>query len=537
MRTRFLALLVVGAVTLFSISAPRSAVAAGVVGTGTPESCSEAAFTAALQGGGAVTFNCGAAPHTISISAFKTLTSSTSIDGGGRISLSGAPGARVLAVPDGVTLNLTNITLRDTGAAPFAIGVTLENRGTTNLVNTTFLNNNTRAILNGGGTLTIASSRFEGNSTSGGGGAISNESGGTVTITASSFVNNRAPESQTGGAIYNSSNPVGGATAVTINRSTFSGNSAGNGGAIISYGTMTIADSLFTGNTAIEGGAIQARSGGQLNVTNTTISGNSARRGGGFQVTGPLPGSAATLTNVTLANNTAPGDAANQGGGNLAVVGNASVTLRNTILANPAGGSTNCRIESSGSAAIVDGSGNLQFPGVTCGATITSANPQVGALQDNGGFTATHAIAANSPARDTAVNANCPAFDQRGVTRPQGTTCDIGAVEYNAVPVLTAISPLCGQARGSAFTLTVGGLNFIPGERGTKVVVNGTALETTFVSPTQLTAVVPAGFLTGAPGSTVPLIVRTDVVDGGSSAILPLTVCQTFTVYLPLVQR
>ena len=46
--------------------------AAGVVGTGTPGSCTEAALDSALAGGGAVTFNCGPNPATITLSAQKT---------------------------------------------------------------------------------------------------------------------------------------------------------------------------------------------------------------------------------------------------------------------------------------------------------------------------------------------------------------------------------------------------------------------------------------------------------------------------------
>ena len=49
--------------------------AAGVVGTGTPASCTDAALSAALVGGGAVTFNCGPNPHTITLNAQKTIAS------------------------------------------------------------------------------------------------------------------------------------------------------------------------------------------------------------------------------------------------------------------------------------------------------------------------------------------------------------------------------------------------------------------------------------------------------------------------------
>jgi hypothetical protein len=59
----------------------------------------------------------------------------------------------------------------------------------------------------------------------------------------------------------------------------------------------------------------------------------------------------------------------------------------------------------------------------------------LGPLQDNGGATLTHALVPGSPALDAApVDANCPATDQRGVTRPQGAACDIGAVEGIAQP-------------------------------------------------------------------------------------------------------
>jgi hypothetical protein len=48
----------------------------------------------------------------------------------------------------------------------------------------------------------------------------------------------------------------------------------------------------------------------------------------------------------------------------------------------------------------------------------------------NGGPTKTHALVKGSPAIDAApVDSDCPAVDQRGVARPQGAGCDIGAFE------------------------------------------------------------------------------------------------------------
>jgi hypothetical protein len=56
---------------------PQGAFAAGVVGTGTPESCTEAGLDAALAGGGAVTFDCGGGVVTIPISRTKTIVAHT----------------------------------------------------------------------------------------------------------------------------------------------------------------------------------------------------------------------------------------------------------------------------------------------------------------------------------------------------------------------------------------------------------------------------------------------------------------------------
>ncbi len=75
--------------------APPRTLAAGVVGDGTPGSCTEAALDAALVGGGSVTFNCGASPVTITVTAWKTIATKTSLDGGGLITLSGGGATRV----------------------------------------------------------------------------------------------------------------------------------------------------------------------------------------------------------------------------------------------------------------------------------------------------------------------------------------------------------------------------------------------------------------------------------------------------------
>ncbi len=90
---------------------PSIAHAAGTVGTGTAGSCTEAALDTALAGGGAVTFDCGAAPVTITVTATKTISSSTQIDGGGLITLSGGNAVQIFLVQSPAALSLTDITL------------------------------------------------------------------------------------------------------------------------------------------------------------------------------------------------------------------------------------------------------------------------------------------------------------------------------------------------------------------------------------------------------------------------------------------
>ena len=73
-----------------------------------------------------------------------------------------------------------------------------------------------------------------------------------------------------------------------------------------------------------------------------------------------------------------------------------------------------------------DGTCHLDQP-----SDLSGVEPFLGPLQNNGGPTETHALPETSPA----VNAgNCSATvattDQRGVYRPQGGECDMGAYEY-----------------------------------------------------------------------------------------------------------
>ena len=86
--------------------------------------------------------------------------------------------------------------------------------------------------------------------------------------------------------------------------------------------------------------------------------------------------------------------------------------------------------------------------GTDCGFESTgdlqSASPDFSSStpQSNGGNTDTLAPEPTSPAVNAVPTSFefCDGLDQRGVTRPQGTGCDIGAVELAKEPLVTSVS-------------------------------------------------------------------------------------------------
>jgi CSLREA domain-containing protein len=273
------------------------------------------------------------------------------------------------------------------------------------------------------GTLKVINSIITANSASGAGGGIYSLSG-TLTVTNSTFSGNAA--SIFGGGIFGS-----GSGSLTVTRSTFSGNTATAGGGITSAGALTVTNSTFSGNTAPgmggAGGGLYkfgARSPVTANVRNSTFHGNAAGIFGGGVYNSH---SNLIVTNTTLSGNTVNGSSGVPAGGGIYQDSfSGTVTLRNTIVANsPAGG--NC------SGTIANGGGNLDS-GATCSwgsdnNSQSNTDPKLGPLTSNGGRTQTMALLAGSPAINKGTDADCPATDQRGIARPQGAHCDIGAYE------------------------------------------------------------------------------------------------------------
>jgi hypothetical protein len=219
--------------------------------------------------------------------------------------------------------------------------------------------------------------------------------------------------------------------ALTVTNSTLSGNFAGIGGGIYNAGILTVTNSTISGNSASwrGGGIYNIR---EMTVANSTISGNAAIGEGG----GIYNDATATVINSTLAGNSA------DWGGGIYNVSWGTLDYFNTIVANSILGDDVVNLDHSSSKNNWVGTLSL------------------GPLADNGGPTQTMALPDGSPAIDAGDDATCASADQRGVTRPQGSHCDIGAYEYQgdttapAVLSITRASPNHTSSASVAFMVT-----------------------------------------------------------------------------------
>jgi hypothetical protein len=118
--------------------------AAGVVGSGTAASCTDAALNTALSGGGLVTFNCGAFPVTIDISTgtgTKTISADTTIDGGNLITISGGNAVGVFSVRSKVNFSVQTLIIANGIANGIAYGGGgIYGKGTLTVTNTIVAN-------------------------------------------------------------------------------------------------------------------------------------------------------------------------------------------------------------------------------------------------------------------------------------------------------------------------------------------------------------------------------------------------------------
>jgi len=210
-----------------------------------------------------------------------------------------------------------------------------------------------------------------------------------------------------GGAIYN--NGFIGASNPVITHVTFSGNSAGSGGAMYNYGysSPVLTNVTFHSNSAATGGAMYNDAflgDGNPVLRHVTFGGNHADYFGGAMYNSGHAGS----SNPQLVSVVLWGDTANSGP---------------EIFSNVATLAISHSVIQGGCAGIDGGLANCD--------NIITTDPLLGPLQNNGGFTDTLLPGNGSPTIDAGdVNACLTtSIDQRGVSRPQGDACDIGAVE------------------------------------------------------------------------------------------------------------
>jgi hypothetical protein len=269
------------------------------------------------------------------------------------------------------------------------------------------------AILNHG-SLTLTDVTVSRNRTASNGGGIANTATGDLTLINATLFRNKALHGS-GGAIAN-----GG--TLTIIDSTFERNRAIDGGGLVTHGPVTATNVTFAKNNAGIGGGISNLD--LVALTNCTFKRNRAKQDGGALVNRPDLGGEAHLVNCTLADNTAL-----RGGaiGRYPQVGDVNATMHNTIVV----GRRSC-------SSSVNSLGHNLDSETTCGLSAagdqSAVNPLLEPLDDYGGPTQTLALPPGSAAVDAGDPAGCPAADQRGVPRPQGSACDIGAFELQPAP-------------------------------------------------------------------------------------------------------
>lgn len=258
---------------------------------------------------------------------------------------------------------------------------------------------------------------------------------------------------------------------LTLTDVTISGNNSEGlqgGGIYNSNGVLIITGSTISGNAAGLGGGIENN--GTARITNSTISGDSAGVWGGIGSPGPL-----TLVNSTVSGNIAYAGAG--GIGNDIGSTHGQMTIMNTIVANNPGKDGNCLL----SLITIDGGYNIE-DGTTCGFTAATSHsnmdPQLdpAGLVPNGGTTSTIALLPGSPAIDvipfgTNACGTVVTTDQRGVTRPFGAGCDVGAYEADyrgfLPPINNARTTPIHPGAGVPVQFTLGGFRgldiFAPG--------------------------------------------------------------------------
>ena len=406
-----------------------------------PGSLRQAIFEAAASD--TIKFDPSLAGQTITLSSQLTINKDLTIDGSGldpRVEISGNHLNRMFYVNRYITATLRSLVLKEgktqgTTYASYGGAIFVENDGKLIAEKVAFVGNSAPqggAIYAGGfSKVVISEGEFLSNSSTWVGGAIYLPTPLDLTATKTRFANN---SSSSGGAVYLDASGRG-----VFEENVFENNTASSaGGAIASNNSpgvgLQIRRNLFLNNFAGSGGgaiSISRFSSTFVIIENNTFYGNQA---------GSLGGAIASGTGTDLLNNTFSHNRATNAGASLSITTTMISKLYNNIFANSTGGSECYTSNVSGS---LSGNNNIVEDGSNPCAAISGtimADPLLEPLADNGGSTQTMELLPGSPAIDAGDNMNCPLTDERGVARPQGIYCDLGAFEYTgpSIPPLTA---------------------------------------------------------------------------------------------------
>ncbi len=454
--------------------------------------CSQQGILEAIAaGGGPHAFACEG-ERTVRTTLEIVIDNDVILDGLDTLTVDGRDDHRVFLVPEGVTAELRRFTVTGGYLGPVEDcggGIKVAG-GALTLTRCRVSDNETQSVNGGGicneeGTLELRYSDISNNLADGGDGAGIYSRGGTVTLLDSTVYDNSIAFHGEGSGVYQDGGQL------TMTRSVVSGNHlldddrtiagiynsgqfmkltqttvSGNGVGIYNKGPADLIESLVSGNA--ERGIIHESAGGIFTLTDSTVSENG---GGGIfvgfgfivlersTVSGNTAGGGAGALVVNegalrLTNSTVSGNTAESTGGGLHNTGGGEIWLINSTLSgNSAGASggavysfmsttylTNTLVDGDCAldrAPILSSGHNLESPGNTCGldqptdeSGVSTEDLKLGPLSDNDGATTTHALLPGSVAVDRIPKAMCEVDeDQRGVARPQGGTCDVGAFE------------------------------------------------------------------------------------------------------------
>ncbi|HQR34456.1 MAG TPA: CSLREA domain-containing protein, partial [Blastocatellia bacterium] len=246
----------------------------------------------------------------------------------------------------------------------------------------------------------------------------------SYTISGLTISNGKTAGGENGGGIYSNS-PLTLTNCVILNNETSNNGfgSSGGGGVYLRGYNGSFTGCTFSGNTAGQGGAIAFDGGAALTLTNCTVSGNTAygSRGGG----GILNYAAAGNSTLTVINSTIAHNAGSNGGGITTWTATpdqtATTTLRNSIIAHNTSSNFQVGTTFGGTPIVTSLGNNLSSDGgggfLNQASDKLNTDPQLLPLGNYGGTTQTHALLATSPAIDAGTATGAPANDQRGFAR------------------------------------------------------------------------------------------------------------------------